>query len=156
MQIKTPDGERNVASNGVGVGGLTTGIIGTAGWVLNGGLNNLLGGKSANTIENTDTRTIAALQAELSKEKAERYADAIGIASFKEAAAADEKLNARISVLENFAHETDKKNAVLEAVLFERLNCMNGRITTLEGLTKVVIPDTNICPPPTTTTTTGG
>lgn len=155
MQIKTADGNYNVASNGVGVGGLTTGIIGTAGWVLSGGLNNLLNGRNSNGFsESSDTREISALRAELAKEKAERYADAIGIASFKEAIAADEKILNRVAVLENFAHETDKKNAVLEAVLFEKLNCMNGRITTLEGLTKVVIPDTSICPPPTTTTTT--
>lgn len=32
------------ASKGVANAGLTTGIIGTAGWLLNGGLGNVLGG----------------------------------------------------------------------------------------------------------------
>ena len=35
------------ASRGVGTAGLTTGIIGTAGWLLNGGLGGLLGGNAA-------------------------------------------------------------------------------------------------------------
>ena len=36
------------ASRGVGNAALTTGIIGTAGWALNGGLQNLLGGITGN------------------------------------------------------------------------------------------------------------
>ena len=36
------------ASKGVATAGLTTGIIGTAGWLLNGGLGNLLGGLGGN------------------------------------------------------------------------------------------------------------
>ena len=36
------------ASKGVGTAGLTTGIIGTAGWLLNGGLGNILGGIGGN------------------------------------------------------------------------------------------------------------
>ena len=55
------------ASRGVGNAALTTGIIGTAGWVLNGGLQNLLGGITGNAPANnaatTEALTMAALLA---------------------------------------------------------------------------------------------
>lgn len=43
------------ASRGVGNAGLTTGIIGSAGWLLNGGLNNLLSGLTGNSAANEVT-----------------------------------------------------------------------------------------------------
>ena len=43
------------ASRGVGNAALTTGIIGTAGWALNGGLHNLLGGVLGNGNNNAAT-----------------------------------------------------------------------------------------------------
>lgn len=52
------------ASRGVGNAGLTTGIIGTAGWLLNGGLNNLLGGLGGNNgVAALDAATLATLAA---------------------------------------------------------------------------------------------
>ena len=55
------------ASRGVGNAALTTGIIGTAGWVLNGGIQNLLGGITGNAPANnaatTEALTMAALLA---------------------------------------------------------------------------------------------
>ena len=133
MQIKTQDGTYNVGSSGVTNAGLTTGIIGTAGWLLNGGLNGLFNGGS----QNND-------KAEIAKLLAEKYTDKVGTEVYA-------VINEKYSELAKFIADMDKKNAVLEAVLAERLNCMNGRITTLEGLTKVVVPSTNICPPPATT-----
>ncbi len=149
MQIKTADGNYNVASNGLGVWGAVGGGLGTlalANQVL-GGSGGLLGLNGTNQqIQCQDTRQISALQSDLAKEKAERYADQVAIASFKESQIANDKLAVRISTLEAFAHETDKKNAVLEAVLAERLNCISNRVTALEGLTKLVVPNTSVCP----------
>lgn len=55
------------ASRGIGNAALTTGIIGTAGWVLNGGLQNLLGGITGNAPANnaatTEALTMAAMLA---------------------------------------------------------------------------------------------
>lgn len=139
MQIETPKGTFDVGSNGKTNAALTTGIIGTVGTALGSGLlGNLFNNNNCNQ-SNEDTRRIGKLEAQL-------YSNEVGINTFKEAIAADEKLANRIAILENFAHEADKKNAVLEAVLAERLNCMNGRITTLEGLTKLVIPNGSVCP----------
>jgi hypothetical protein len=138
MQLETPKGTFDVASNGKANAALTTGIIGTVGTALGSGLLGNLFGNNCNQ-SNEDTRKIGKLEAQL-------YSNEVGINTFKEAIAADEKLANRIAVLENFAHEADKKNAVLEAVLAERLNCMNGRISAIEALTKLVIPNGSVCP----------
>lgn len=53
------------ASRGIGNAALTTGIIGTAGWALNGGLQNLLGGVLGNNCNNngSDATMAAAVAA---------------------------------------------------------------------------------------------
>ena len=74
MQIKTPDGERNVASQAVAGTALGLAIPGTLSFLnqlVAGGIFN--GGRA--TTECADTITISALTSELGKEKAECYAD---------------------------------------------------------------------------------
>jgi hypothetical protein len=163
MQIKTPDGNVNVASPGVANAGLTTGIIGTTLSVLNGGLSNILGGGCGCNQGNS----ISALQAELAQERAERYADMVGINTFKEAKAMsdknDDKIQANYIELAKAVALLDKTSAIAEAVNAERLNCMAQRVASLEGLTKLVVPNSSVCPgwgnvtiTPSTTTTTAG
>lgn len=96
MLIKTQDGEKNVASQGLGGAALGLAIPGTValanqvlGGGLLGGLFNGIGVGSAGTV--ADTRTISLLESELAKEKSERYADSIGINTFKEAKTMFEK-----------------------------------------------------------------
>ena len=38
------------------------------------------------------------------------------------------------------------RNAVEEAVNAERLSCLSNRVSTLEGLTKLVVPNASVCP----------
>lgn len=89
MLIKTAEGEKSVASQGLGGTALGLAIPGTialANQVLGGGLlGGLFGGAQGPACTTSDTRTISLLESELAKEKAERYADSIGIAAFKEA-----------------------------------------------------------------------
>ena len=161
MQIKTADGDRSVASNGVGVGGLTTGIIGTALGVLNGGLGNILNnGRNYNGYghdECHDTRYIATLQSELSKEKAERYADAIGIATFKEAQSMANKNLDRIEALGVALAQLDKDVAVDKQATRDNFAFLNNKIDTTKQEVicycnstfvpgKLVMPLDNICP----------
>lgn len=174
MQIKTQDGTYNVGSQGVAGSGLGLGIAGTALGLLNGGLNGFFGGRNANS-ECNDTREIATLQMELAKEKSERYADSVSIATFKEAQAADEKLSNRIATLENFAHNIDKSVAVDRQATADNFSFLNNKIDTTKNEVlcycnstfvpgKLVMPLDNICPEamqrynswtaPTTTTTT--
>lgn len=145
MQIKTTDGEKNVASQGVGVSGLTLGIIGTSLALLNGGnngcgcnggslLSNLFGrgGNCGCASTSHDTRIIGALEAELAKEKAERYADSIGIATFKEAKAMSDKNDAQIQAnykeLAQFVAQLDKQIAVDKQATQDNFAFLNNRI----------------------------
>lgn len=164
MQIKTDSGERNVASNGLGVWGAVGGGLGTlalANQLFNGngllGLNGGAGGVNTQNNQCNDTRTIAALQAELGKEKAERYADSVSINTFKEAQAADEKLSSRIATLENFAHVIDKQVAVDKQATQDNFAFLNNKIDTTKDEIlcycnasfvpgKLVMPLDSICP----------
>lgn len=163
MQIKTSEGTYNVGSQGVAGAGLGLGIAGTAISLLNGGLIGLLnGGNGRNgngTTECNDTRTIGALEAELAREKAERYADNVSINTFKEAQNADEKLSDRIAVLENFAHNINKETAVEKQRVSDNFAFLNNKIDTTKNEIlcycnstfvpgKLVMPLDNICPQP--------
>lgn len=135
MQIKTTDGSYNVSSAGVGGAGLGLGIAGTALGLLGNNLGGLFGGRA----ECADTREISALQAELAKEKSERYTDKVGLEVF-------EAINKNYKEVAQFIAAMDKQNAVAEAINAERISCLSARVSALEGLTKLVVPNSSICP----------
>lgn len=101
------------ASKGVAGAGLGLGIAGTALGVLNG--NNVLGGLFGGG------SNVSTLEAELAREKAERYADSIGIETYKAAVEMsnreDAKINANYKELAQAIAELDKKEAVNAANL---------------------------------------
>lgn len=107
------------ASKGVAGAGLGLGIAGTALGLLNG--NNVLGGILGGGGNCQDTRQIAQLEAELMREKSERYADSIGMETYKAAVEMankeDEKINANYKELAQAIAELDKKEAVNAANL---------------------------------------
>lgn len=152
MIIKTQDGEKSVASTGLAGTALGLAIPGTVALVnqLAGG-NGLFGGlfNGGNCAVN-DSRTISALESALAKEKAERYADNIGIEVYKEAVGMsnknDDKIQANYIALAAAVAELDKKTAVAEAVNYERLSCLSNRVSALEGVTKLVVPNSSVCP----------
>ena len=140
MQIKTQDGVYNVGSQGVAGSGLGLGIAGTALGLLNGGLNNFLGGRNCQQqYECHDTRMISSLESEIAKLKSERYTDNVGTGVYAE-------INKKYIELAQFIAEMDKRTAVSEAVNAERLSCLQNRVSILEGLTKVVVPNSSVCP----------
>ena len=136
MQIKTADGIENVGSAGVAGAGLGLGIAGTALGLLSGnGLNGILGGGN----QCNDTRTISALESKIAKLESEKYTDQVGTGVYAE-------INKKHNELVQFVTALDKQNAIAEAVNAERLNCMNGRISAIEALTKLVVPNGSVCP----------
>lgn len=111
MHIKTADGERNVASQGLAGAALGLGIAGTVGllnqfagsgccfgWGNGFGFNRGFGGcgygfpglgaaaavGAIDSISNHDTRIIGALEAENGKLKGMRYTDSVGVELFRE------------------------------------------------------------------------
>ena len=136
MQIKTADGIENVGSAGVAGAGLGLGIAGTAlGLLQNGGLNGIFGGGN----QCNDTRTISALESEIAKLKSEKYTDKVGTEVYAE-------LNKKFNEIGQFVAGMDKNSAVAEAINAERISCLTNRVAALEALTKIVVPNSSVCP----------
>lgn len=136
MQIKTADGIENVGSAGVAGAGLGLGIAGTALGLLSGnGLNGILGGGN----QCNDTRTISALESKIAKLESEKYTDQVGTGVYAE-------INKKYNELVQFVTALDKQNAIAEAVNAERLGCISGRVAAIEALTKMVVPNSSVCP----------
>lgn len=131
------------ASRGVGNAGLTTGIIGAAGWALNGGLANLFGGGQqvcnenmpVNRYEAQQSARIAELETEVKLRDANTYTD--------------QKL---LELYRHFDHKFEHvekqlcEQAVWNTAQTDTISCMAQQIAALNGLTKLVIPGTSICP----------
>lgn len=144
MQIKTDSGTQSVASNGLGVWGAVGGGLGTlalANQLLsgNGGILNFGNGNCQKQTQCNDTRLISALESEIAMLKAEKYTDSVGTGVYAE-------INKKYVELAQFITDMDKRNAVAEAVTAERLACLTSRVSAIEALTKLVVPNSSVCP----------
>lgn len=150
--------------NGVAGSGLGLGIAGTAlGLLNNGGLSGILGGgwNNCGCSENhVVTRYEQGLQNEIMTKDSR-------IALLESNIYTDQKLNdlrnyidAKVGVVEGAVNA----QAVYNATNTATISCIQGQVAQLFGLTKTIIPITNVCPQPmaqynswtapTTTTTT--
>lgn len=134
------------ASRGVGNAGLTTGIVGAAGWLLNGGLGNLLGGGCQNiTSENMPVNRYemnlqqenAALKTQVEMHKAEIYVD-------NKLEKLDDRYEARFRNIEGQIASQAVHNATSDGLM----GCMAQQIAALQSLTKLIVPATSVCPAP--------
>jgi hypothetical protein len=132
-------------TRGIAVGGLTTGIIGSALGLLNGGAGNILGGWGnncngqvyVNRYEADQAARIAELETEVKLRDAATYT-----------------LN-EVNKMRNYVDgKFDAINAqlcqqaVVNSQLTANISCMQNTLNTLSGLTKTVIPIGNVCPEP--------
>lgn len=133
------------ASTGKANAALTTGIIGTSlGGLLALG-SNLLGGNMNNCgcSENTPVSRyelgqesrIARLESEIALRDANIYSDQKLSEVYKD-------LSARINGLEAGLNA----QAVYNATNTATINCIQGQVAQLFGLTKLVVPNTSVCP----------
>lgn len=153
--------EMEYASKGKANAALTTGIIGTAGVALNmlqnGGLAGIFGNTKSNCGCNDDapiSRYDAALYGRISQlEQRNALLESENFTNTK-IAGMNDIYNERFRVIEAQLAQ----QAVTNAQVVANISCMQNSIssinTMLEGLTKTVIPITNICPQPATSTTT--
>lgn len=139
------------ASKGVAGSGLGLGIAGTALGVLNGGLGNVLGGivpgmarTGCCSEDHMVNRYEAAQQAEISRLQTTN--DLLRANTY-----VDQKM------LELYRYVDNKfgcvegqiaQQAVYNATNTATLTCLQNQVAALQGLTKVVIPTTSICPEP--------
>ena len=133
------------ASKGVGTAGLTTGIIGTAlGAMGTGILPGLFGGNNCscnsenmpvNRYEATQNARIAELETEVKLRDANTYT---------------------LSQISNLRDYVDRRfegvnaqlgaQAVYNATNTAAINCIQGQVAQLMGLTKLVVPNGSVCP----------
>ena len=137
--------EKEFASKGVAGAGLGLGIAGTALGLLNGGLGGILGARNVpvgscdsmmvNRYEAAQSARIAELETEVKLRDANTYTD--------------QKLN-------DFRNYVERKFDGVNAAICQQnvynatnnamINCMNNQIAQLMSLTKVVVPNSSICP----------
>ena len=131
------------ASKGVAGSGLGLGIAGTALGLLNGGFGNIFGIGSGNCHENMPVNRyelsreskIAKLETEVALRDASIYTD-------KKIADVYERLDSKIRSVEAGLNAQSVYNATNTATI----NCIQGQVAQLFGLTKLVIPNTSVCP----------
>ncbi len=136
------------ASKGVGTAGLTTGIIGTALGVLNGGGLNVLGGMTGgncgcsenmavNRYELAQEQKISDLQSQIALRDANIYQDAKTLELYK-------YVDGKFAGIESQLCQ----QAVVNAQITANIGCMQQSISALQGLTKTIVPIDNVCPQP--------
>jgi hypothetical protein len=133
------------ASKGVAGAGLGTGIAGLTLGVLNGGLGNLLGGMGCGCSENMAvSRYEMGLQNQIASKDGQ-------IALLESNIYTDQKLNdlrnyvdAKVGAVENAINA----QAVYNATNTATIGCIQGQVAQLQGLTKLIVPITNVCPEP--------
>jgi hypothetical protein len=133
------------ASKGVAGAGLGTGIAGLTLGVLNGGLGNLLGGMGCGCSENMAvSRYEMGLQNQIASKDGH-------IALLESNIYTDQKLNdlrnyvdAKVGAVENAINA----QAVYNATNTATIGCIQGQVAQLQGLTKLIVPITNVCPEP--------
>lgn len=146
------------ASRGVGTAGLTTGIIGTAGWLLNGGLGGLFGGGNncaavACSENMAVNRYVLDLVQELSKKdmrigllESQVYTDNKLVDVVKDYTAQINALAAEVRSNKEEQTKVNMEQATYNGVNTATLNCMQGQVAELLCLTKRVVPNESVCP----------
>lgn len=163
------------ASKGVAGSGLGLGIAGTALGVLNGGLGNLLGGVGrtgeATCHENTHvnryelglTNELAAKDAKIGLLESNIYTDQKIVDTYTTLNGQINALAAEVRANKDAQTAVNMNQAVLNGTTGAAINCIQNNIAQLYGLTKLVVPNTSVCPgwgkvtiTPATTPTTAG
>lgn len=134
------------ASRGVAGSGLGLGIAGTALGVLNGGLGNIFNGfggtncsdnMHVSRYELAQENKIAKLESELALRDANIYNDQKSLELYK-------YFDGEIKRIDRTLCE----QAVYNATQTGAIGCIQGQIAALQGLTKTIVPITNVCPQP--------
>ena len=135
--------ENRYGSKGVAGAGLGLGIAGTALGILNGGLGNVLGGGNCGCSENhmvnryeaSQAARIAELETEVKLRDANTYTDGKFLELYK-------YFDGKVAGIEAQICQQNVYNATNTAAI----GCIQGQIAQLMSLTKVVVPNTSICP----------
>jgi hypothetical protein len=136
--------EHEYASKGVAGSGLGLGIAGTALALLNGngGLGGLLGGNRCGYVTEKElkmSQELAAKDAKIGLLEADKYTD-------QKISEVYANLDAKIERLRERQDAINVQQATLNATQTATIACMQGQVAQLLGLTKLVVPNTSVCP----------
>ena len=132
------------ASKGIANAGLTTGIIGTAlsGLLALGG-NNILGGRMAAIGAADGEHIVSRYELQLTQENAVLKAQADVDKKLVEVYnSINDKAN---SIRESF-NAFEKEQLVYNGVNTATIGCIQNQVNALMGMTKLVIPNSSVCP----------
>lgn len=136
--------ENKYASNAKGNTAVTLGGVALGAALLNGGLGGLLGVNNncgcsedhyVNRYEATQAARIAELETEVKLRDSNIYTDGKILSLYQ-------YVDGKIANLEGQICQQNVYNATNTATI----NCLAGQIAQLQGLTKLVIPNTSVCP----------
>lgn len=141
MEVERNDSYRGIAGTGLGLGAAALGLVvaqsGVLGSILNPGATAAQSGDNApvNRYELSQAARIAALETEVKLRDANTYT--IGeIGKLRDYVDARlDGVNAQIGT-----------QAVVNAQVAANLACLQGTVAQLSGLTKLVVPNSSICP----------
>lgn len=140
------------ASKGVAGAGLGLGIAGTALGLMNGGFG-LLGGCNSgwngggccsentpvNRYELNLTQELAAKDAHIGLLEADKYTDQKIVEAYKD-------LLGQINSMKEAQYAVNLNQAVYNGTNTATISCIQNEIAALQGLTKLVVPNTSVCP----------
>lgn len=163
-----------MASEGKANTGLGFGIAGTALGLLGGGLGNvlggILGGNNASCAENMPVNryemnmalSLNAKDSEIALLKADKYTDEKMVEVTKYVDGKIESLAAEVRANKDAQNAINMQQAVYNGTNTATIQCLQGQVAQLLSLTKLVVPNTSVCPgwgnvtiTPATSTTTG-
>lgn len=137
------------ASKGVAGAALGTGIAGTALGILNGGLGNILGGNMWNN-GCSDNCYVNRYELDLENKIVSKDSE---IALLKSNIYTDQKLvdlytnlQSQLNTIKDNQNAVNMQQAVYNGTNTATISCIQNEIAQLQGLTKLVVPNTSVCP----------
>ena len=150
MKIKGSDGyEHSVTSQGQGALNTVLGGLGTASFFgVNAG--NILGGMNRGGCRNAEDTPVSRYEAAMMQELANKDGKIALLESniYTDSKIADvyERLNSKIGAMKDEQNAINLQQAVYNGVNTAAVECIKGQIAALQGLTKLVVPNSSICP----------
>ena len=163
MKVKGADGyEHSVTGQGQGNYNTVGASLGIASFLginangLLGGLGRNNNGGCPNPQDTPVSRYEAAMMQELANKDGKIALLESNIYTDSKIADVYERLNNKISVMKDEQNAINLQQAVYNGVNTAAVECIKGQIAALQGLTKLVVPITSVCPQPAVATTTTG
>jgi hypothetical protein len=153
MYLKTENGHANVATKGeadtalgIGIAGLATSLLGGPSGLLGGGLLGNNGGGNVSRYELDLVSKNTALSNENALLKADKYTDEKIVEATKYLMGEIGEVRHEFARFRDHQTEVNAAQMAWNATNTATLQCMQGQIAQLMGLTKLVVPNGSVCP----------